>query len=137
MEISTFSSDQQTFFIKNCSLASIATGEKANSLYQLREKLAVIDESSLYYHFWGVRMTPRSIHSQHHNDFASWAFHSLHDHILAEKLTIIDPTEFESIEALRQELLEAIDKRLDEYDLVLSTKKRRPISFYPIDDHRC
>ena len=123
MEFSNSSSDSQKFFIKNCSLAAIATGEKANSLFELREKLSIIDESSLYYHFWGIRMNPRILHTQHHNDFATWAFHCLHDHILAEKLTILDPTEFESLEDLRQELLETIDRRLDEYELILSTKK--------------
>ena len=94
------------FLIKSCSLASIAEGVQAGSLFELKEKAAQINESSIYYHFWGVKMNPQFVHTQHHNDFAAWAFHRLHDHILAEKLSVIDPTEFDSLEDLHQELME-------------------------------
>jgi len=119
----------QYFFVKNCSLAATAIGEQASSLFELREKLATIDESCIYFHFWGARMNSQFTHTQHHNDFASWAYHRLHDHILAEKLSVIDPTEFDTLEALRQELLETIERRLDDYDIVLSTKKEDRFHF--------
>lgn len=119
----------QSFFVKNCSLATIATGEYANSLVELRDKIANVDPSSIYYHFWAGRMNPQFIHSQHHNDFASWIFHRLHDNILAEKLSVIDPTEFENIEALRQNILETIESRLDDYDIILWTKKEDRFHF--------
>lgn len=120
---------QPSFYVKNCSLAAIATGEKASSLVELRDKLLTIDEGSVYYHFWGGRMNPRFVETQHHNDFASWAYHRLHDRVLAEKLNVIDPTEFSNLEALRQEVLETIEKRLDDYDMVVWTKKEDRFSF--------
>lgn len=119
----------EPFLIKNCSLAAIATGERANSLIELRDKLAIVDEGSIYYHFWGSRMNPIFTHPQHHNDFASWIFHRLHDHILAERLSIIDPTEYDSLEALRQDVVETIDSRLDEYESVIWTKKEDRFHF--------
>lgn len=119
----TSTSASHQFFVKNCSLAAIATGERASSLLELRDKLAFVDEGCIYYHFWGGRMNPRFVQTQHHNDFASWAYHRLHDHVLAEKLSIIDPTEFESLEDLRQEVLETIEKRLDDYEIILWTNK--------------
>lgn len=121
MEISTSSARQ--FFVKNCALATVATGIRASSLIELRDKLTTIDESSIYHHFWGERMNPQFVHTQHHNDFAAWVFHRLHDHILAERMSIIDPTEFENLEALRQEIIETIDKRLDDYESALWIKK--------------
>jgi hypothetical protein len=119
----------QPFLVKSCSLASIAEGIHASSLYELREKLAQINENCIYYHFWGVKMNPQFVHTQHHNDFAAWAYHSLHDHVLAERLSVIDPTEFDSLEALRQEMLETIDTRLEDYELHLSSKREARFYF--------
>jgi|688.fasta_scaffold267602_2 hypothetical protein len=117
------------FIVKTCALAALATGERANTLLELRDKIASVDEACIYYHFWGGRMNPQFVHLQHHNDFASWVFNRLHDHVLAEKLSIIDPTEFETLESLRQELLEKIEKRLDENEIVLWTKREDRFNF--------
>jgi hypothetical protein len=123
------SSITQKFFVKNCSLAAIAVGEYASSLLELRDKIATVDESCIYYHFWGGKMNSQFTHSQYHNDFANWAYHRLHDHILAEKLSIIDPTEFENLEDLRQEVLETIEKRMDDHEVVLLVKKDDRFNF--------
>lgn len=119
----------QNFFVKNCTLAAIATGERASSLLELRDKLAIVDLGCIYYHFWGGRMNPQFVHSQHHNDFAVWAYHRLHDNVLAERLSVIDPTEYESLEFLRQDVLETIENRLDDYEIVLWTKKEDQFHF--------
>lgn len=123
------SDSTQKFFVRNCSLATIATGERARSLLELRDKLATVDEHSIYYHFWGGRMNPQFIHSQNHNDFASWIFHRLNDHVLAEKLSIIDPTEFDSLEMLRQEVLETIERQLDTHEVILWTRREDQFHF--------
>lgn len=122
-------SPPRTFYVKNCSLASIATAQRAGSLSELKDKIAIVEEGCLYHHFWGERMNTQFVHTQYHNDFASWVFHRLHDTILAEKLSIIDPTEFENIEALRQELIEVIEKRLDEYEFIIWTRKEDQFHF--------
>jgi hypothetical protein len=119
----------ERFFVRNCSLARIATGERACSLLELRDKLMTIDPNSIYYHFWGGRMNPQFIHTQNHNDFASWIYHRLNDHILAEKLSIIDPMEFNDLESLRQEVLETIERRLDNYEIIFYTKKEDQFHF--------
>lgn len=129
MNNSSSSTPNHKFYVKNCSLAAIATGERANSLLELRDKLYVVDEGCIYYHFWGARMNPNYIHTQHHNDFASWVFHRLHDNILAEKLGVIDPTEYDSLEELRQAIIETIENRLDEYETVIWTKKEERFHF--------
>jgi len=117
------------FIVKNCSLASISAGARAGSLVELRDKLSMVNEASIYYHFWGGRMSTQFVHTQHHNDFASWVFHRLNDHILAERLSVIDPTEFKNLEELRQEVLETIDNRLDDYEVVLWTKREDQFHF--------
>lgn len=117
------------FLVKSCALSAIATGERASSLIELRDKIATAPERCIYYHFWGSRMNPQFAHPQHHNDFASWVYSRLHDHILAEKLNIIDPMEYNSLEELRQDLLEVIDRRLDDYEFVVWTKKEDRFHF--------
>lgn len=119
----------EPFYIRNCILAAIATGERARSLLELRDKLATIEEGCLYYHFWGGHLNPHFVHPQHHNDFANWVYHRLHDHVLAEQLNIIDPTEFDTLDLLRQEVVERIDRRLEDYEIIVGTKREDHFHF--------
>jgi hypothetical protein len=106
------------FAIKDCALIAIATGIRAQNLRELRDRLSTIPPGSIYYHFWGGLMAPRLEEPEFNNDFAAWSRHGLHDHILAERLAMIDPTAFPDMETLRQELIEVIERRLDEVEMV-------------------
>ncbi|OQX84332.1 MAG: hypothetical protein B6D63_04970 [Candidatus Latescibacteria bacterium 4484_7] len=104
------------FEIKDCALAALATGKSAQNLKELRDLLLDIDANSIYYHFWGGQLKPRFDDPEYHNDFASWTRHALHDGTLAERLSAIDPTDFQNLEDLRTEIVEIIEERLDEND---------------------
>jgi hypothetical protein len=104
--------------VKDCALITIATGIRAQNLRELRDRLETIHPSSIYYHFWGRRLAPSFDQPEFNNDFAAWARHGLHDYALAERLAVVDPTDFSTIEALRQELIEVIEERLYESPLV-------------------
>lgn len=119
----------QPFLVKNCSLSAIATGERASSLMELRDKLMVVEEDCLYYHFWGGRMNPQFVHPQQHNDFAYWVYHCLHDHVLAERLSVIDPNDFNNLEDLRQDVVETIERRVDESETIVWTRKEDRFHF--------
>lgn len=106
------------FAIKDCALISLATGKRAQNLRELRERLQTIDVESIYYHFWGVLLRPFFEDPEFKNDFASWCRHSIHDDKTAEKLSIIDPTEFDTLDELRAEIIEVIEERLEEIDFV-------------------
>jgi hypothetical protein len=109
-------SNKQAFYVMDCSLVAIATGKKALNLRELREGLVDIHPGSIYYHFWGGLLRPSFDDPQFHNDFAVWSHYSLHDDALAERLAVIDPTNFPSLELLRQELIEIIEERLEELE---------------------
>lgn len=111
------------FSIKTCFLAPVATGEKANSLIELRDKLIDIEDESIRYHFWGERTNPGYILTPYHNSFANWIYHHLHDQILAEQLSVINPNHHESIDSVRYAIIEIIDKRLDSYGMIPWSKK--------------
>ena len=108
------SSNIKPFEIKDCALIATATGNKAQNVRELKEHLKDISLNSIYYHFWGGLLRPRFDDPEYHNDFAIWVAHSLHNKILAERLAVINPNEFETLEDLRTELIETIDESLDE-----------------------
>jgi hypothetical protein len=104
--------------VKDCALITIATGIRAQNLRELRDRLETVHPSSIYYHFWGRLLSPSFEQPEFNNDFAAWARHGLHDYVLAERLAVVDPTEFSDLELLRQEFIEIIEERLYESTIV-------------------
>jgi hypothetical protein len=117
------------FEVKDCALIAIATGEHAQNLRELRDRLTAIHPASIYYHFWAGMLMPRFEEPEFNNDFASWARHGLHDYILAERLALIDPRNFPDMEDLRHELVETIEERLYETEMVPWAKRDRMFHF--------
>ncbi len=117
------------FSIKDCALIAIATGAKALTLKELRNELLTIHPGSIYYHFWGGLLHSRFEEREYNNDFAAWARHGLHDAELAERLALIDPTEFEDLDEVRCELVEVIEQRLDESDRLQWLPASQPFEF--------
>jgi hypothetical protein len=104
--------------VKDCALITIATGIRAQNLRELRDTLETVHASSIYYHFWGRFLSSSFEQPEFNNDFAAWGRHGLHDYVLAERLAVVDPTEFPDLELLRQELIEIIEERLYESAIV-------------------
>lgn len=103
-----------SFYVKDCTLAPIAIGSKAQTLGEFRDVLKTVSANSLYYHFWRQSMETALSPGDFYNDFARWAHEDLHDDILAERLSLIDPSEYADLEKLRADLIEIVDNRLDE-----------------------
>jgi hypothetical protein len=104
------------FVVRDCALVAISTGKRAQNLRELRDHTLDIHEGSIYYHFWGGLLHPRFDDPQFNNDFANWSHYRLHDNILAERLAVIDPTDFQELDDLRREVVEVLDQRLDEVE---------------------
>lgn len=106
------------FQVKDCAITIISTGIKARMLSEFRDKLAIINPGSIYFHFWGGRLSTQFEYRDYHNDFAHWAHKCMHDDFLGERLELVNPTDYVNMESLRTHLLEIIDDRLDEIDYV-------------------
>jgi hypothetical protein len=119
----------EPFLIKDCALIAIATGKRAQNMRELRDHLRSIDINSIYYHFWGGLLRPRFDNPEYHNDFAIWAAHNLHNKLLAERLAVIDPVTFKSLEDLRLELIESIEQSLDETEFPAWAKRDEQFEF--------
>ena len=120
---------ERTFVVKDCTLVQLSTGIRAQSLKDLREGIASVESSCIYYHFWGNKMAPSFEEQEYNNDFATWVAKELNDVVLAEKLSVVDPSQFASLEELREELLDVIDQRLDELDYPPVAKYDRQFHF--------
>ena len=117
------------FHVKDCSLVSISTGIKAYILTELLEHLREVEVGCLYFHFWARQLRPSFDHPEFHNDFAAWAHRDLHDWILAERLNLIAPHEFQNLEELREELINVLEERIDESDDLPWRKAENPFYF--------
>jgi len=123
------SGSAKPFSIRDCALVTLATGRKARMLREFRSELAHIDTASLYHHFWGGLLEPRFDEREYNNDFAAWVRHGIHDAVLAERLSALAPTEFADLEALRQEIIDLVDMRLDEAEYLSWTRATQQFEF--------
>lgn len=119
----------EPFSIKDCALIALATGKKARLLQEFRSELTGIDPASIYHHFWGGLLQPRFEVREYNNDFAAWVRHAIHDPVLAERLSALAPTNFSDLNALRQEIIELIDIRLDEAEHIFWTRATQQFEF--------
>jgi Family of unknown function (DUF5752) len=117
------------FAVKDCALATIATGRRAQTLRELRDNLRDIHPGCIYHHFWGTLLRPQFTDREYNNDFAVWCHHSLHDNPTAERLAVIDPADYADMEELRQELIEIIEERLDETEVTLIARPDQQFHF--------
>nr|HDN00567.1 hypothetical protein [Deltaproteobacteria bacterium] len=119
----------QPFNIKDCALVAMATGYKAQNLREFKEGLLRVHESSIYHHFWGRFLEPQFDEPEYSNDFASWVYRRLNEKALAEKLSVIDPTDYEDIDAIRHDLVECIEDVLYENEFVPWTRADEQFHF--------
>lgn len=107
------------FKIKDCALLTRMSGlPPAFNLRELRDRLSTCNPDVLYHHFCETLLAPSFDYPDYRNDFAIWAKWRLGDEILAERLGMIDPYLYESMEALRIATLEIIEDRLGEVTMI-------------------
>ena len=104
----------KAFHVKDCALVTLAVGRSAHNLRELRSGVAEVPEASIYHHFHQTLLRHTFDDPEYRNDFALWARRQLHDFHLAERLGVIDPFDYATLEALRLELLDVIEDRLQE-----------------------
>ncbi|MDF1536005.1 MAG: DUF5752 family protein [bacterium] len=105
---------QESFQVFDCAPVFIATGVRAFTLRELIESLRVVHLWSIQHHFWGRLLRPAVEEPEYSNDFAAWTGRELRDKVLAERLSVIYPSDYTDIEELRGEIIDVIENRLDE-----------------------
>lgn len=117
------------FAIMDCALANVATGRRAQTLRELRDILRDVHPGCIYHHFWGTLLRPQFSSREYNNDFADWCHFYLHDNRVAERLAVIDPADYQDVEDLRQELIDVLEERLDETELMLFAQADQQFHF--------
>lgn len=103
---------ETTFSFIGCSEIQEILGKQAEDERQLAELLEEVPLDSVYFHTHSYFLRTRFIERTYPNDFAQWVGEQVRDHVLAERLSVLDPFDFKSLEALREELLSIIDDHL-------------------------
>jgi hypothetical protein len=107
------------FEIKDCALITrTGNGLPAMNLREFRQGVSSCPIESIYHHFCETVLRPSFDDPEFHNDFARWARRGLHDHVLAERLEILDPYDFPNFEELRRTVLDIIDDHLSEISYI-------------------
>jgi hypothetical protein len=79
---------------------------------ELMDRLEEVPAGSIFYHTHGYFLRHRPITTAYGNDFAAWVTVQVRDQALSERLAVVNPFEFPSIEALREELVTVVHDHL-------------------------
>ena len=101
-----------TFRFIGCSEIQEILGKQAEDERQLAEMLENVPLDSVYFHTHSNFLRTQFIERIYPNDFAQWVAEQVQDHVLAERLSMVDPFDFQSLEALREEVISLIDDHL-------------------------
>ena len=93
-------------------LLTMPTGNKVTNLRELLQFLREMPEPVLNYHLWQSRLTITQPRLEYPNDFALWSATALHDDLLAEKLSAIDPFDYENLAQVREAMVEELEEYL-------------------------
>ena len=87
-------------------------GRRARDERELMEELERIPAGSVYYHTHSIFLRHPRIAGGYPNDFANWVATQVRDQVLAERLAVVDPYHFPSVEELREELVSIVDSHI-------------------------
>ncbi|MGA7579358.1 MAG: DUF5752 family protein [Desulfobaccales bacterium] len=103
---------QNSFVFSEYFLMPMPTGKKATNLRELLQFLREMTEPVLNYHLWQTRLSVIQPTVEYPNDFALWAATALHDDLLAEKLSAIDPFDYKDLTEVREAMVEELEEYL-------------------------
>ncbi len=91
----------------------------AMNLRELRDRASYCSPESIYHHFCETYLRPMFDDPEFPNDFATWAYRTLRDEVLAERLGILNPNNFDSVENIRFALIDILEEHLSDLTFFL------------------
>lgn len=104
-------------------------GKRAQDIHRLLEIIEEVPADSIYYHTHSYYLRHPYTQELYPNDFATWVVRHAQDRVLGERLGVVDPFDFDDIEALRAELVGIIGDHLDRANLPVSARVAEPFEF--------
>lgn len=111
------------FEFKQCVSILKSTGKKAKNINEFRDCMLDVPDSSIAHHTFEYFLKGHVL--EYTNDFAQWVGESLEERELAERLSNIDPYEFNNVSSLRKVLVHVIDDHLSPFT---ASKEVQPVS---------
>jgi hypothetical protein len=93
------------------------TGRRASNLEELLHLIKTCPESAIFYHTFSALLKLREAQVPFNSDFAIWVSRMLNEKALGEKLTAIDLSEYNTLESLRDRLVNLIENHIQENPL--------------------
>jgi hypothetical protein len=104
-------------------------GRSARDERQLLEAIEEVPLDSIYYHTHSFLLRHKYIAGPYPNDFATWAAIQLRDRVLGEKLGILSPYDFASLESMRAEIVTIIADHLSRLQVIPRVIYEEPFHF--------
>ena len=104
-------------------------GLRAENERQLAQLLDEVPLDSIYYHTHGFLLRHRLTIGLYPNDFATWVDGQVRDRVLGERLAMVDPADFATLQALREELVSVVDEHLRRLGIVPQAVSGEPFDF--------
>lgn len=104
-------------------------GKEAEDEKRLVELLEEVPLGSIYFHTHTYFLRHSNVEQLYPNDFAQWVAMEVRDHVLGERLAVIDPFELQGLEALREELISVVDDHLSRTSIVPRVIFGKPFYF--------
>jgi hypothetical protein len=117
------------FRFVSCMELRESLGKRAQDLQRLLEIIEEVPADSIYYHTRSYYLRHPYTQELYPNDFASWVARHEQDRVLGERLGVVDPFDFNDIEAVRAELVGIIDDHLNHARGAVSTRVAEPFQF--------
>ncbi|MGE3154403.1 MAG: DUF5752 family protein [Nitrospiraceae bacterium] len=118
------------FTFIGCSELEESLGQQADDEKELAEMLEDVPLDSVHFHTHSYFLRHRFIERVYPNDFAQWVVTQVGDHVLAEKLAVVDPFDYPNLEDLREEIISIIDHHLSRMPIVPRVIFGRPFYFH-------
>ena len=104
-------------------------GLRAENERQLAQFIDEVPPDSIYYHTHGFLLRHRPLAVPYPNDFATWVDVQVRDRVLGERLAMVDPADFSTLQALREELVSVVDEHLRRLGIVPMVVSGEPFDF--------
>ena len=112
-----------------CSELIQILGLRADDERELAEILEEVSLDCIHYHTHGHFLRHGFVGAPYPNDFATWAAIQVRDRVLGERLSVVSPMDFSSLEELREEILTIIDDHLSHLSIVPRVVFGEPFDF--------
>ena len=122
-------SAEEPFLFIGCSELQEILGKEADDEKRLVELIEEVPLDSIYYHTHSFFLRHHYIPGAYANDFAQWVATQVRDLVLGERLAVLDPFNFENLDALREELISIIDDHLSRTSVVPRVIFGKPFYF--------